>query len=55
MDETNTKSGYSAHVGGLKTKKIDESNYEYHAVVKEIHLNTAKMAHGGFLAVLTYR
>ena len=52
MDETNTKSGYSAHVGGLKTKKIDESNYEYHAQVKNIHLNTANMAHGGFLTFI---
>ena len=47
MDET--KSGYSAHVGGLIGKKIDDSNYEYICEVKEIHLNTAKMAHGGFL------
>ena len=52
MDETNTKSGYSSHVGGLKTKIIDESNYEYHAQVKDIHLNTAKMAHGGFLTFI---
>ena len=47
MDET--KSGYSAHVGGLIGKKIDDLNYEYVCEVKEIHLNTAKMAHGGFL------
>ena len=47
MDDTN--SGYSRHVGELKAKKIDNLNYEYHAEVKEIHLNTAKMAHGGLL------
>jgi len=52
MNETETNSGYSAHVGGLKVKKIDESNYEYYAVVKEMHLNTAKMAHGGFLTFI---
>ena len=50
MDETN--SGYSKHVGGLKGKKIDESNYEYHTIVKDIHLNTAGMAHGGFLTFI---
>tara|TARA_B100001029_G_C14911833_1_gene366973 strand:- start:429 stop:821 length:393 start_codon:yes stop_codon:yes gene_type:complete len=50
MDETN--SGYSAHVGGLKLKKIDDTNYEYYAEVKDIHLNTAKMAHGGFLTFI---
>ena len=50
MDDTN--SGYSRHVGELKIKKIDNLNYEYHAEVKEIHLNTAKMAHGGFLTYI---
>ena len=50
MDETN--SGYSKHVGGLKIKKIDNKNFEYHAEVKEIHLNTAGMAHGGFLTFI---
>ena len=50
MDETN--SGYSKHVGGLKSKKIDESNYEYLTTVKDMHLNTAGMAHGGFLTFI---
>ena len=50
MDETN--SGYSKQVGGLKGKKIDNINFEYEAEVKEIHLNTAKMAHGGFLTFI---
>ncbi len=50
MDDTN--SGYSRHVGELKIKKIDDLNYEYRAEVKEIHLNTAKMAHGGFLTYI---
>ena len=50
MDET--KSGYSAHVGGLSGKKINDTSYEYHTEVKEIHLNTAKMAHGGFLTFI---
>ena len=50
MDETN--SGYSKHVGGLKGKKIDESTYEYNATVKDMHLNTAGMAHGGFLTFI---
>ena len=50
MDETS--SGYSAHVGGLKLRKIDDFNYEYYAEVKDIHLNTANMAHGGFLTFI---
>ena len=50
MDDIN--SGYSKLVGGLKSKKIDDSTYEYHAEVKDIHLNTAGMAHGGFLTYI---
>ena len=50
MDDTN--SGYSKHIGELKVKKIDDQNYEYFTDVKEIHLNTAKMAHGGFLTYI---
>ena len=52
MDDIN--SGYSKLVGGLKSKKIDDSNYEYHAEVKDIHLNTAGMAHGGFLTFIIH-
>ena len=47
MDEIN--SGFSKHIGGLRIKKIDDSNYEFYVEVKDIHLNSAKMAHGGFL------
>ena len=50
MDETN--SGYAKHVGGLKSKKIDSSLFEYETEVKDIHLNTAGMAHGGFLTFI---
>ena len=50
MDETN--SGYAKQVGGLKGKKIDNTTFEYEAEVKEMHLNTAGMAHGGFLTYI---
>ena len=50
MDDTN--SGYSKLVGGLKAKKIDAFNYEYHTQIKDVHLNTAGMAHGGFLTFI---
>ena len=50
MDETN--SGYSKHVGGLKGKKIDSTLFEYETEVKAMHLNTAGMAHGGFLTFI---
>ena len=50
MDETNT--GFMSHIGGLSLKKLDTSNFEFSVVVKEIHLNTGKTAHGGFLSTI---
>ena len=48
MDETNK--GYMKHLGGLELKQISDTQYEFIVEVKEIHLNTGKIAHGGFLA-----
>ena len=50
MDETNN--GFMKHLGGLDLKRIDESNYEFTVQVKDIHLNTGKIAHGGFLSTI---
>jgi len=50
MDETNK--GFMKHLGGLEFKKIDETHYEFIVEVKEIHLNTGKIAHGGFLSTI---
>ena len=48
MDET--KKGFMQNIGDLSFKKIDETNYEFTVKVKEVHLNTGKIAHGGFLS-----
>ena len=48
MDETNK--GFMKHLGGLDLKRIDESNYEFMVKIKDIHLNTGMIAHGGFLS-----
>ena len=50
MDETNK--GFMKHLGGLDLKKIDEANYEFTVKVKDIHLNTGNIAHGGFLSTI---
>ena len=50
MDETNK--GFMKHLGGLDLKKIDETNYEFTVKVQDIHLNTGKIAHGGFLSTI---
>jgi uncharacterized protein (TIGR00369 family) len=50
MDETNK--GFMKHLGGLDLKKIDEANYEFTVKVQSMHLNTGKIAHGGFLSTI---
>ena len=40
------------HNGGLSLKKIKDSMYEFEIEVKDIHLNTGKIAHGGFLSTI---
>ena len=50
MDETNK--GYMKYLGGLNLKKINDVEYEFNVKVREIHLNTGKIAHGGFLSTI---
>jgi uncharacterized protein (TIGR00369 family) len=50
MDETNQ--GFMKYLGGLDLKKIDDLNYEFLTKVIEIHLNTGKIAHGGYLSTI---
>ena len=42
-------STFAKHIGGLSVKKINDSNYEFYTEVKEINLNTSKIAHGGYI------
>ena len=50
MDETNQ--GFMKHLGGLDLKRISETEYEFLVEIKDIHLNTGKIAHGGFLSTI---
>ncbi len=50
MDETNK--GFMKHLGGLELKRINDTQYEFIVEIKEMHLNTGKIAHGGFLATI---
>ena len=50
MDETNK--GFMKHLGGLELKQISHTQYEFIVEVKEMHLNTGKIAHGGFLSTI---
>ena len=50
MDETNK--GFMKYLGGLELKQISETQYEFIVEVKEMNLNSGKIAHGGFLATI---
>ncbi|MDC0977017.1 PaaI family thioesterase [Pelagibacteraceae bacterium] len=50
MSENNK--GFMHHNGGLELKKIDENNYSFSSIIKEIHLNNGKIVHGGYLATI---
>tara|TARA_B110000438_G_C15716187_1_gene607600 strand:+ start:218 stop:592 length:375 start_codon:yes stop_codon:yes gene_type:complete len=50
MNETNQ--GFMKYLGGLNLKKIDDLNYEFSTIIKDLHLNTGKIAHGGFLCTI---
>jgi uncharacterized protein (TIGR00369 family) len=50
MDETNT--GFMSHNGGLILNRLSENKFEFSVDVKEIHLNSGMIAHGGFLSTI---
>ena len=50
MDESNQ--GFMKHLGGIELKKISDTQDEFIVEVKEIHLNTGKIAHAGFLSTI---
>ena len=50
MDES--KKGFMKHLGGLNFRKIEENNFEFSVEIKEMHLNTGGIAHGGFIATI---
>ena len=50
MDETNQ--GFMQYLGGLNLEKINDTSYEFSVEIKEMHLNTGKIVHGGFLSTI---
>ena len=44
---TGSNQGFMKHLGGLELKKISDTQYEFTVEIKEIHLNTGKIVHGG--------
>ena len=46
------KPGFMKHNGGLFFRNISENEYEFKSIIKEDHLNAAKITHGGYLSAL---
>ena len=52
FEQISIKPGFMKHNGGLLFKTISENQYQFKATIKENHLNTAGITHGGFIATL---
>ena len=47
--QISTKLGFIKHNGGLLFKKINNKKFEFKTKIKKIHLNKAKITHGGYI------
>ena len=50
FEQISHKSGFMKHNRGILFKTISENEYQFKATIKENHLNTAGITHGGFIA-----
>ena len=50
FEQISLKPGFMKHNGGLLFRTISENEYEFKTTIKENHLNTAGITHGGFIA-----
>ena len=52
FEQISLKPGFMKHNGGLLFKTISEKEYQFKTIIKENHLNTAGITHGGFIAAV---
>ena len=50
FEQISLKSGFMKHNGGLLFRTISKDEYEFKTTIKENHLNSAGITHGGFIA-----
>ncbi len=50
FEQISIKSGFMKHNGGLLFKEVSETEFEFKTVIKETHLNTIGITHGGYIA-----
>lgn len=44
-----SKVGFMKHNGGLKFRKISDTEFEFTTTIKEFHMNAGGVTHGGFV------
>tara|TARA_Y100000590_G_scaffold464489_1_gene634075 strand:+ start:927 stop:1346 length:420 start_codon:yes stop_codon:yes gene_type:complete len=52
FEQISIKPGFMKHNGGLLFKAISENEFKFKTTIKENHLNSAGITHGGFIAAV---
>ena len=52
FEQISLKPGFMKHNGGLLFKTVSENEYQFKTIIKENHLNSAGITHGGFIATV---
>ena len=47
--QLSTRPGFLKNNGGLLFRKISNNKFEFKTIIKKIHLNRAKITHGGYI------
>ena len=50
FEQISIKPGFMKHNGGLFFRKISETEFEFKTIIKENHLNTIGITHGGYIS-----
>ena len=50
FEQISIKPSFMKHNGGLLFRKIAENEFEFKTTIKENHLNTAGITHGGYIS-----
>ena len=50
FEQISIKPSFMKHNGGLLFREISESEFEFKTTIKENHLNTAGITHGGYIS-----
>ena len=52
FQQISVKPGFMKHNGGLLFKTVSENEYQFKTTIKENHLNSAGITHGGFICAV---